>query len=368
MLDTLKHNTAATALVAMATGLLGIRWMRWHTHSRRRMVIIGSRDSPLAMYQANEVKSKLEKAHGKQFRFRILNMSTFGDNELSKPLAALACANPGLFTTELETRLVKKEFDIVVHSLKDMPTTLPPGLVLASITEREAPEDVLLVHRKHRGCGGLANLPDGAIIGTSSVRRKSIILRNYPTLDVQSIRGNLQTRLTKLDNPTESNVIYDAIVLAKAGVTRLGWSNRIEATLLPDTFPYGVGQGSLGIECRSDDQVIHQLVNADTVQHMPSALRCVAERAVMRTLQGGCQMAMGVSSTLSHKGMLSLYVIVLSEDGQQTVQATQHRSVATIDDANYMGIDTARELKDLGAMQLLDTTSVAPRQLTYGNA
>lgn len=188
-----------------------------------------------------------------------------------------------------------------VHSLKDMPTTLPSGLVLAAIGEREAPEDVLLVHPKHKGCGGLAGLPEGSVVGTSSIRRAAVVHQAHPSLTVEVIRGNLNTRLAKLDGlfdwstSKSKEISYDAVILARAGVIRLGWEDRIEAVLSATEMPYGVSQGSLGLECRADDELAIRLCRA--VNHVPSLARCLAERSLLRGLQGGCQIALGVHSS-----------------------------------------------------------------------
>ena len=221
------------------------------------------------------------------------------DQNQTASLDSLAKNNAGLFTKTLEVGLHNRAFDIAVHSLKDMPTTLPAGLVLASITAREDPEDALVVHPDHKGCGGIAKLPKGAIVGTSSLRRAALIRTLHPHVVPEVVRGNLQTRLAKLDATTWDGKTwprhYDALILAAAGLKRLGWQDRIEAPLGADSFPYGVGQGALGIECRgSDHEVIDMLVAA--CEHGPTASRCRAERAFLRTLQGGCQVPIAVTS------------------------------------------------------------------------
>ena len=384
------------------------------------MFYIGSRDSALAMFQAREVQRTLTEAHGaaRGFSFEIISTNSLGDRVLDQPLAVLAGSNPGLFTKELEGGLASGAFDIAVHSLKDMPTSLPGGLTLAAITEREAEEDVLLVHPAHRGCGGLAGLPAGALVGTSSVRRRAIVMRGnlegrYEGLRVESIRGNLQTRLRKLDDSTPitadggageaggaggaegkegaagpgERVHYDAIILAAAGVRRLGWDDRIENTLDAMSFPYGVSQGALGIECREDDALVQELVRHDSVQHLPSAMRCSAERSIMRALQGGCQMAMGVVSSLQaaggegagkgagegdgggagtgEGGVLSLQAWVLSEDGDVQVEASASGVVGSVEDAEALGVRVADSLREAGADEILGPRATIPRPITY---
>ena len=394
------------------------------------MFYIGSRDSALAMFQAREVQRTLTEAHGaaRGFSFEIISTNSLGDRVLDKPLAVLAGSNPGLFTKELEGGLASGAFDIAVHSLKDMPTSLPGGLTLAAITEREAEEDVLLVHPAHRGCGGLAGLPAGALVGTSSVRRRAIVMRGnlegrYEGLRVESIRGNLQTRLRKLDDstpitadggageargvggaegkegaagPAGERVHYDAIILAAAGVRRLGWDDRIENTLDAMSFPYGVSQGALGIECRENDALVQELVRHESVQHLPSAMRCSAERSIMRALQGGCQMAMGVVSSLQATGgppggppggegvdgngagegdggvagtgegrVLSLQAWVLSEDGDVQVEASASGVVGSVEDAEALGVRVADSLREAGADEILGPRATIPRPITY---
>ena len=177
---------------------------RMQARAESGVFVIGSRDSALAMFQAREVQRKLTEAWGPErgFTFEIISTKALGDRILNQPLAVLAGSNPGLFTKELEGGLASGHFDIAVHSLKDMPTALPGGLALASITEREAEEDVLLVHPAHKGCGGLAGLPEGAVVGTSSVRRRAFVMRNFKGLRIVDIRGNLQRRLQKLQTST----------------------------------------------------------------------------------------------------------------------------------------------------------------------
>ena len=278
--------------------------------------------------------------------------ASLGDIILNQSLAALASSNPGIFTKELEVGLLGNGYDIAVHSLKDMPTSLPTGLVLAGIGKREDPRDAFMVsiQNKEKAIQDLNQLPSGSIIGTSSVRREALLHRDYPDLLITGVRGNLNTRLKKLDklhnipniniitkdteqptivtntstdntlvpdastraerwNPgttvtanesstpsttssTESVQHYDALILASAGLVRMGWGERITSRLSPRVFPYGVGQGSLGIECRENDETAASL--ARSVTHGPSALRCLTERYFMNYLQGGCQVPIGV--------------------------------------------------------------------------
>ncbi len=221
------------------------------------------------------------------------------DDNQTTPLDALAKNNAGLFTKTLEVGLSNGSFDIAVHSLKDMPTTLPAGLALAAITERQDPEDALVVHADHRGCGGLAGLPAGSVVGTSSLRRAALLRKLHPALRPEVVRGNLQTRLAKLDASSWGGKSwprhYDALLLAAAGLKRLGWHARLEASLAGDSFPYGVGQGALGVEAREADHVMGEMVR-EACGHAPTDSRCRAERAFLRALQGGCQVPIAVTS------------------------------------------------------------------------
>ena len=180
--------------------------------------------------------------------------------------------------------------------------------------QREEPEDVLVVHPKHKGCGGVDALPAGATIGTSSLRRQAVLAALRPDVTVTSVRGNLNTRLKKLDEGV-GGVAYDALVLARAGVKRMGWESRIEAVLPPAVFPYSVGQGALGIECRAADAGVLEFMKA--LVHAPSDRRCRAERAFLHGLLGGCQVPIGVQSTIAADGALTLRGVVMSLDGSK---------------------------------------------------
>lgn len=181
--------------------------------------------------------------------------------------------------------------------------------------QREQPEDVLLLHPGYASCKGLADLPEGAVVGTSSVRREAMVRHKYPHLKVQSIRGNLNTRYRKLMETND----YAAIILARAGVVRMGWEERIACVLPTSEFYYAVGQGALGVECRTDDEEAAELIRA--VEDLPSASRCKAERAFLRGLQGGCQVPIGVDSSFED-GVGKLTTIVLSPDGSTAVGRT----------------------------------------------
>lgn len=300
--------------------------------------ILGSRKSDLALWQAREVERLLS---GRRANARVTmpvvieTEGSRGDVVLDTPLSALAASDPGIFTKELEVGLLTKRYDLCVHSLKDMPTTLPAGLCLAGISRRDDPRDAVVMSkvRTESGIRQLSQLPPGSVVGTSSVRREATLKRDYPHLIVKSVRGNLNTRIRKLDgewtggngnvgenvvvvkvdakapptldtNDNNSNnsvstseisaasVSYDALILAAAGLSRMGWASRISSYLSPAEMPHCVGQGALGLEARIEDSSACAIARIAT--HGPSALRCLAERAFLNKLQGGCQVPIGV--------------------------------------------------------------------------
>jgi hydroxymethylbilane synthase len=236
---------------------------------------LGTRKSKLALWQANFVKEKLEALGCK---VEIVPITTTGDKILDAPLAKIG--GKGLFVKEIENALLAGEIDLAVHSLKDVPMTIPEGLTLSAITEREEPYDVLISRNGKK----LEELPSGAVVGTSSLRRQVQIKRRRRDLKVEILRGNVDTRLRKLKEG-----LYDAIVLAYAGVKRMGLSGEI-SQVLEDFIP-AVGQGSLAIETRAEDERVINFVKV--LNHQESWLRAVCERAFLRELQGGCQVPMG---------------------------------------------------------------------------
>ena len=304
-----------------------------------RTIRIGSRKSQLAMVQTHWVHEQLQKAFPSR-TFEIHTMSTQGDKILDVALAKIG--DKGLFTKELEVGMLSGDIDFAVHSLKDLPTHLPEGLMLGCVTEREDPADALVLHESHRD-KQLATLPEGAVIGTSSLRRLAQLRHHFPHLAFKDVRGNLNTRLAKLDAGE-----YDALILAVAGLQRLGMGDRIHQAIPAEISLHAVGQGALGIECRSDDAEILNLLKA--LEHRPTAVRCYAERSFLRELEGGCQVPIGVNTTLDGD-TLTLKGLVASLDGQRVVQGEV--SGAT-DDADQLGIDLAHQLKAQGAQEILD--------------
>ncbi len=304
-----------------------------------RTIRIGSRKSQLALVQTYWVKDCLQAAFP-DITFEVHTMSTQGDKILDVALAKIG--DKGLFTKELEVGMIEGDIDFAVHSLKDLPTHLPDGLMLGCITERENPADALVVHAKHQGLQ-LATLPEGAVIGTSSLRRLAQLRHHFPHLAFKDVRGNLNTRLAKLDAGE-----YDGLILAVAGLKRLGMGDRIHQSIPADISLHAVGQGALGIECRVGDDDVLAVLKA--LEHLPTAYRCYAERSFLRELEGGCQVPIGVNTVLEGDS-LTLTGIVASLDGQRLVQDTVAGAAI---DAEQIGIQLAQKLREQGAQAILD--------------
>ncbi|MBE9182871.1 hydroxymethylbilane synthase [Oculatella sp. LEGE 06141] len=304
-----------------------------------RTIRIGSRKSQLALVQTYWVQEQLQK-HFPDRRFEVHTMSTHGDKVLDVALAKIG--DKGLFTKELELGMLNGDIDFAVHSLKDLPTRLPDGLTLGCVTEREDPADAVVLHSKHQG-QQIETLPEGAIIGTSSLRRLAQLRHHYPHLTFKDIRGNLNTRLQKLDDGE-----YDAIVLAVAGLRRLDMADRIHQILEPEVSLHAVGQGALGIECLGSDTEILSLLKA--LEHEATAKRCYAERAFLRELEGGCQVPIGVNTVLEGDS-LTLKGIVASVDGQTVVKGSVTGSAT---DPDAIGLDLAQQMRQQGAQDILN--------------
>jgi len=313
----------------------------------RPVIRIGSRQSQLALVQTHWVQGQLQKLHPDR-TFEVCTMKTQGDKILDVALAKIG--DKGLFTKELELAMMQQQTDLAVHSLKDLPTRLPEGLALGAITERVDPADALVVHPQHRD-KQIETLPPGSIVGTSSLRRLAQLRHHFPHLVFKDIRGNLNTRLQKLDAGE-----YDAIILAAAGMQRLGWSDRIHQVLPADISLHAVGQGALGIECRADDADVLSLLKS--LEHQPTAQRCQAERAFLRELEGGCQVPIGVNTCLEGD-QLVLTGVVASLDGQRLVKDT---IAGLASEAEQLGIELARRLRQQGAQEILDEIFVEVRQ------
>ncbi|MDD0823678.1 hydroxymethylbilane synthase [Mannheimia sp. AT1] len=296
---------------------------------------IATRQSPLALWQANFVKSELEK-HFPQLSVELVTMVTKGDVILDTPLAKIG--GKGLFVKELELALLENRADIAVHSMKDVPMTFPEGLGLAVICEREDPRDAF-VSNKYQS---LDELPKGAVVGTSSLRRQCQLMAKYPQLEVKSLRGNVGTRLSKLDNGE-----YDAIILASAGLIRLGLKERIRSYISVEQSLPAAGQGAVGIETRINDERILNYVAK--LNHNSTACCVMAERAMNTRLQGGCQVPIGGFATLDGNE-LTLNALVGALDGSQIIRAS---GKADIKDAEQLGISVAEQLLAQGADKIL---------------
>ena len=296
---------------------------------------IATRQSPLALWQAEYIRNRLEQLHA-GLKVELVTFVTQGDKILDTPLAKIG--GKGLFVKELEAALLDGRADLAVHSMKDVPMLLPDGLALAVICEREDPFDAFVSNTYT--C--FDELPLGAKLGTSSLRRKSQILKHRPDLDVIDLRGNVGTRLGKLDAG-----LYDAIILACAGLKRLGLTDRIRHGLSETVSLPAVGQGALGLECREDDQQTLDLIMP--LMHEQSHVCVLAERAMNRHLEGGCQIPIAGFATLEGD-QLSLEGRVGSLDGKTLLVS---RLVAPKDQAEQLGVDVAKHLLEQGAAELL---------------
>ncbi|MEN9229621.1 MAG: hydroxymethylbilane synthase [Thermostichus sp. DG02_5_bins_236] len=301
-------------------------------------VRIASRKSELALVQTHWVMGQLQEHHP-GLSLELNTLSTQGDIILDVALAKIG--DKGLFTKELEVGLLNGSSDLAVHSLKDLPTRLPEGLMLGAITRREDPLDALVVHERFRDYQ-LSTLPEGTVMGTSSLRRLAQLRHAFPHLQFKDVRGNLNTRLAKLDNGD-----YDGLILAVAGLKRLGKGERIHQVLDPSVSLYAVGQGSLGIECRQGDERILSLIQP--LADAEATARCLAERALLRALEGGCQVPIGVHSQVQGDE-LHLTGMVAQLDGQRLIQDTQTGSLT---DAEEIGMALAQKLKQQGADEIL---------------
>jgi hydroxymethylbilane synthase len=291
---------------------------------------IASRGSQLALWQARWVSAQLA-ARGHECRIEIIK--TTGDKITDVPLAKVG--TKGLFTKEIEEALLDGRADLAVHSLKDLPTELPEGLVLAAVPEREDPRDAVVGKR-------LADLPPGAKVGTSSLRRAAQLRKLRPDLSVESVRGNLDTRLRKLDEGQ-----YDAILLAAAGLKRLGWGDRIAEILSTDVMCSAVGQGALAIETRAGGTGFQACLLLD---HPATHAAVSAERGVLGALGGGCQVPIGAHATV-HDGVLRILGVVASPDGSELVRA---ESEGAASEAESIGRALGAELLARGARAILE--------------
>lgn len=296
---------------------------------------IATRQSPLALWQAEHIRTRLQQLHP-NLQVELVTFVTQGDKILDTPLAKIG--GKGLFVKELENALLDGRADLAVHSMKDVPMELPEGLHLPVICEREDPFDAFVSNQYQH----LDELPQGATLGTSSLRRKCQILQTRPDLNIIDLRGNVGTRLSKLDAGE-----YDAIILASAGLKRLGLGERIRHQLLPTVSLPAVGQGALGLECRSNDQAVLELILP--LLHMETDVCVRAERAFNRALQGGCQVPIAGFATLQ-QGQLHIEGRVGSVDGKVLLTAQRQGSPQQ---AELLGEQLAQDLLAQGAGELL---------------
>jgi len=296
---------------------------------------IGTRKSKLALWQAEHVAAMLRALHP-QCRVELVRMTTQGDRILDTPLAKVG--GKGLFVKELEEGLLARRVDIAVHSMKDVTVDLPAGLHIAVVLEREEPFDALVSNRYRR----LDDLPHGAVVGTSSLRRQCQLRRRRPDLRIETLRGNVNTRLARLDEGR-----FDAIVLAAAGLKRLGMNERIAELIGADVSVPAVGQGAIGIECRSGDAEVQALIAP--LDHAPTHARVRAERAFNARLNGGCQVPIGAFAELDERGM-RLRGIVGSIDGSSVIEDDVS---GPADEGEALGRELAERLLARGADTIL---------------
>ncbi|WP_059171304.1 hydroxymethylbilane synthase [Bacillus sp. FJAT-27445] len=302
-----------------------------------RKIIVGSRRSKLALTQTNWVIEQLKKIAGPSFEFEVKEIVTKGDRILDVTLSKVG--GKGLFVKEIEQAMLDKEIDMAVHSMKDMPAVLPEGLTIGCIPFREDHRDAL-ISKEHVK---LADLPAGSVIGTSSLRRSSQLLLERPDLEIKWIRGNVDTRLDKLNNGE-----YDAIILAAAGLSRLGWEKEVVTEFIDaEVCIPAIGQGALAIECRENDSELLEIFEKFTCKK--TALAVQSERAFLREMEGGCQVPIAGFATAEENGDITLNVLVASPDGKEV-----YRETVTGQNPEELGVKAAELMIEKGAKELID--------------
>lgn len=300
-----------------------------------RTIVIGSRNSQLALQQTKWVIDRLKELN-LPYQYEIKEIVTKGDKILDVTLSKIG--GKGLFVKEIEQALIDGEIDFAVHSMKDMPAIMPEGLILAAVPEREDPRDCLISNQDYT----IDTLPIGARVGTSSLRRAAQLLAYRPDLKIESIRGNIHTRLRKLE--TEN---LDCIVLAAAGLSRMGWSEKATQFLDIDLCIPAVGQGALGIQARENDPEILQLLKK--LEDEQTKILVSAERTLLHTLEGGCQIPIGAYAKFVND-QIHLIGIVASVDGKQIIK---REGLAKMEEAEALGRNVAEELLAAGAFEIL---------------
>ena len=301
---------------------------------------IGTRKSKLALWQSEWVKEQIEKKFP-DVEVELIKIVTKGDKILDVPLAKIG--DKGLFTKEIEDAMLKGEVDIAVHSLKDVPSKLPEGLKLIAFSDREDPRDALLSCGKYT----LDTLPQGAVVGTSSLRRKAQLRILRPDLEIKDLRGNVDTRIRKLKEGQ-----YDAIILAAAGVKRLGWENEIDEVLSPDRMIPSVSQGILGIEGRENDEEIEKIVR-EAINSRESEIAATVERAFLRTVEGGCQVPLGCYAVVE-EDRVHVRAFISDLNGRFYYKEEGVFRVENLEEADAVGIGVAERLLSAGGKRILD--------------
>ena len=297
---------------------------------------IGTRKSKLALWQANHVAELLKKYYP-DIQVELVKITTKGDKILDVPLAKVG--GKGLFVKEIEEAMLRNEIDIAVHSLKDVPTYFPEGLGLVAITEREDPRDAFLSVKY----SSIDKMPEGSVLGTSSLRRKAQIMLNRKDLKIEDLRGNVDTRIRKLEEGQ-----YDGIILAYAGLKRLGLQDRVKQIFEPDYMIPAVAQGFLGIEARLDDEETREIVSV--LNHKESEIRAKAERAFLKTLEGGCQVPLAGYSEIKN-GRITITGFVSDLEGKRVFKDSIEGSV---EQPEKIGVELANRLLDMGAREVLE--------------
>ena len=301
----------------------------------KRVIKVGTRDSALALWQTKHVIEQLQKVTN-DYTFEIVAVKTKGDKILDVSLAKVG--DKGLFTKELEVAMLENETDLAVHSMKDVPTQLVEGLMIGAILKREDPRDVIISPKGYT----FATLPQGAKVGTSSLRRKAQVKNLRPDLEICDIRGNLNTRLRKMN---EEN--FDALILAAAGVIRMGWKEQISEYLPVDISLPAVSQGAIGVECRSDDEEILKLLSL--INDEDTTICVQSERALLNELEGGCQIPIAAHGIIEGDNLI-LDGLVASLDGSRLIK---ERLSGAKENGEEIGRTLAKKLTALGAAEIL---------------
>jgi hydroxymethylbilane synthase len=317
--------------------------------TEHKIVHVGSRKSQLALIQTNSVIAQLKTVYP-SYEFVVVTMTTTGDNILDTALSKIG--EKSLFTKELEVALIDRHVDFVVHSLKDLPTELPANLVVGAVCKRDDPRDALVL-RANQTQKDLSLLTPGSVIGTSSLRRAAQLRRKFPHLQINDIRGNLNTRLRKLDDEAS---VYTGLILAVAGLERMEWKQRISSILSPDDCMYAVGQGAMAVECRADD--LETLTMLSVLTDPATLLQCIAERAFLRRLEGGCSVPVAVMTEL-HDNQLTLHGGVFSIPGTEAVVGDMSTSLDQPEDISSHSTAQDQNWSDKSYAAIVAAPSIA---------